>query len=50
MRFHDKRGTAERRIKEGKQGVEMTRPSGRRLQSIKVRLWLSVIAYGLGNL
>ena len=50
VRFYNKRGTAEQWIKEGKQAVKMTRLSCRRLRSNEVRLWLSVIAYNLGNL
>ena len=50
VRFYNKRGTAEQWIKEGKQAVNMTRLSCRRLRSNEVRLWLSVIAYNLGNL
>ena len=37
-------------IKEGKQVVKMTRLSCLRFRSNEVRLWLSVIAYNLGNL
>ena len=47
---HHKRGTAEQWIKEGKQAVKMTRLSCHRFQANEVRLWLSVIAYNLGNL
>jgi hypothetical protein len=36
-------------IKEGKQAVKMTRLSCHRFRSNEVRLWLSVIAYNLGN-
>jgi len=50
VRFYNKRGTAEQWIKEGKQAVKMTRLSCHRFRSIEVRLWLSVIAYNLGNL
>ena len=50
VHFYNKRGTAERWIKEGKQAVKMTRLSCQRLRSNEVRLWLSVIAYNLGNL
>jgi hypothetical protein len=49
-RFHNKRGTAEQGIKEGKQAVNMTRLSCHQLRSNEARLWLSVIAYNLGNL
>jgi hypothetical protein len=37
-------------IKEGKQAVKMTRLSCHRFRSNEVRLWLSAIAYNLGNL
>jgi len=50
VRFYNKRGTAEQWIKEGKQAVKMTRLSCYRFRSNEVRLWLSVIAYKLGNL
>jgi hypothetical protein len=52
VRFYNKRGTAEvaaATIKEGKQAVKMTRLSCHRFRSNEVRLWLSVIAYNLGN-
>src|SRR3981081_2458862 len=42
--------TAEQWIKEGKQAVKMTRLSCHRFRCNEVRLWLSVIAYNLGNL
>jgi len=50
VRFYHKRGTAEQWIKEGKQAVKMTRLSCHRFRSNEVRLWLSIIAYNLGNL
>jgi hypothetical protein len=50
VRFYNKRGTAEQWIEEGKQAVKMTRLSCHRFRSNEVRLWLSVIAYNLGNL
>jgi hypothetical protein len=50
VRFYNKRGTAEQWIKEGKQAMKMTRLSCHRFRSNEVRLWLSVIAYSLGNL
>ena len=50
VRFYNKRGTAEQWIKEGKQAVKMTRLRGHRFRSNEVRLWLSLIAYNLGNL
>ena len=50
VRFYNKRGTAEQWIKEGKQAVKMTRLSRHRFRSNEVPLWLSLIAYNLGNL
>jgi hypothetical protein len=50
VRFYNQRGTAEQWIKEGKQAVKMTRLSCHRFRSNEVRLWLSVIAYNLGNM
>jgi hypothetical protein len=50
VRFYNKRGTAEKWIKEGKQAVKMTRLSCHRFRSNEVRLWLILIAYNLGNL
>jgi hypothetical protein len=50
VRFYNTRGTAEQWIKEGKQAVKMTRLSCHRFRSNEVRLWLSLIAYNLGNL
>jgi hypothetical protein len=44
------RGTAEQWIKEGKQAVKLTRLSCHRFRANEVRLWLSLIAYNLGNL
>ena len=41
---------AEQGIKEGKQAAAMTRLSCHRFRSNEVRLWLSLIAYNLGNL
>jgi hypothetical protein len=40
---------AERWIKEDKQAVKMTRLSCHRFSANAARLWLSVIAYDLGN-
>ena len=37
-------------IKEGKQTVKITRLSCHHFRSNEVRLWLSVLAYNLGNL
>ena len=48
--FRLKRGKAERWIKEGKQAVKMTRLSCHRFRGNQVRLWLSILAYNLGNL
>src|SRR5208283_1255390 len=45
VRFYNKRGTAERWIKEGKQAVKMTRLSCHRFRSNEVRLALSLLAY-----
>jgi hypothetical protein len=50
VRFYNKRRTAEQWIKEGKQAVKMTRLSCHRFRSNEVRLWLSLLAYNLGNL
>ena len=50
VRFYNKRGTAEQWIKEGKQAVKMTRLSCHRFRANEVRLWLSLMAYNLGNL
>jgi Transposase DDE domain group 1 len=50
VRFYNKRGTAEQWIREGKQAVKMTRLSCHRFRANEVRLWLTVIAYTLGNL
>ena len=50
VRFYNQRGTAEQWIKKGRQAVKMTRLSCHRFRSNEVRLWLSAIAYNLGNL
>jgi Transposase DDE domain group 1 len=50
MRFYSTRGTAEQWIREGKRGVKMSRLSCHGFRSNEVRLWLSLIAYNLGNL
>ena len=50
VRFYNKRGMAEQWIKESKQAVAMTRLSCHRFRANEVRLWLSLIAYNLGNL
>ena len=44
-RFYNKRGTAEQRIKEGKQAVKITLLSCHWFWSNEARLWLSVIAW-----
>ena len=50
VRFYNKRWRAEQWIKEGKQAVKMTRLSCHRFRSNEVRLWLTILAYHLGNL
>lgn len=50
VRFYNKRGAAEQWIKEGEQALKMARFSCHRFQSNEVRLWLTIIAYNLGNL
>ena len=50
VHFYNQPGKAEQWIKEGKQAVKMTRLSCHRFRGNEVRLWLSVIAYNLGNL
>jgi hypothetical protein len=50
VRFYHKRGTAEQWIRAGKEAVKLTRLSCHRFRANEVRLWLSVIAYNLGNL
>jgi hypothetical protein len=50
VRFYNKRGTAEQWIKEGKQVAAMTPLSCHRFRANEARLWLSVLAYNLGNL
>jgi hypothetical protein len=47
VRFYNKHETSKQWIKEGKQ---LARLSCHRFRSNEVRLWLSVIAYNLGNL
>jgi hypothetical protein len=49
-RFYNQRGTAEQRIKEGKEITHWTRLSCHRFRANEVRLLLGVIAYNLGNL
>lgn len=48
-RFCNQRGRAEQRIQKGKQAVKMTRLSCHHFRSNEVHLWLSVMAYNLGN-
>src|SRR6202140_986086 len=50
VRFYNKRGTAEQWIKGGKEAGKETRLSCHHFRSNEVRLWLSVLAYNLGNL
>jgi len=50
VRFCNRQGTAEQWIREGKQAVKMTGLSCHRFRPNEVRLWLSVIAYNLGDL
>jgi len=50
VHLYNKRGMAEQWIKESKQAVALTRLSCHRFRANEVRLWLSVIAYNLGNL
>ncbi len=50
VRCYNKRGTAEQWIKGGKQAVKMTRLSCHKFRSNAVRLWLTILAYNLGNL
>jgi len=50
VRFCNQRGTPTQWIKEGKLAVNWTRLPCQRFQGNEVRLWLSVIAYDLGNL
>ncbi len=49
-RLYNKRGTAEQWIKASKEAVKLGRLSCHRFRANEVRLWLSVIAYNLGNL
>ena len=50
VRFYNERGMAEQRIKVDKQAVKMTRLNRHRFRSNQLRLWLSILAYDLGNL
>ena len=49
VNFYNGRGTAEQWIKEGKYALNWTRLSCKRFVSNRVRLWLFVLAYNLGN-
>jgi len=49
VRFYNKRGTCEQRIKEGKNALTWTRLSCAKYVSNRVRLALFVLAYNLGN-
>jgi len=49
VHFYNGRGTAEQWIKEGKYALNWTRLSCKRFVSNRVRLWLFVLAYNLGN-
>ena len=46
VRFHNKRGTAEQSIKEGKHALKMTRLSCHRFRGNEVRLWVSAVRQG----
>ena len=50
VRFHNKCGTAEQWIKEGKQATHWTRLSCHRFRANEVRPQLAVLAYNLNNL
>ena len=47
--FHNKRGTCEHYIKEGKGAIKRTRRSWRSFAANAVRLQLHALAYNLGN-
>lgn len=47
--FYNQRGTAEQRIKEGKNAIQWTRLSCRKFAHNAVRLQLHALAYNLGN-
>ena len=49
IEFYNGRGTAERRIKEGKNALKWTRLSCRRFKDNQVRLQLFALAYNLAN-
>ena len=48
IRFYNQRGTAEQRIKEGKQAINWTRLSCKGMAQNEVRLQLHALAYNLG--
>ncbi len=50
VRFYTRRSTIEQWIKEGKLAANWTRFFCHRFRGNEVRLWLTVIAYNLGNL
>jgi len=47
--FYNKRGTAERWMKEGKNAIKWTRPSCRAFRNNAVRLQLHGLVYNLAN-
>jgi Transposase DDE domain group 1 len=49
VKFYNGRGTAEQRIKEGKNALKWTRLSCRRFKGNQVRLQLFALAYNLAN-
>jgi Transposase DDE domain group 1 len=49
VKFYNARGTAEQRIKEGKNALKWTRLSCRRFKDNQARLQLFALAYNLGN-
>jgi hypothetical protein len=49
VRFYNRRGTAEQRIKEGKNAVKWTKLSCRRFKDNAARLQLFALAYNLAN-
>jgi hypothetical protein len=50
VHFYNKRGTAERWIKEGKKAMKMTWLICDHFRSNEVRIWPSPLAYNLGSL
>ncbi len=49
MAFYNQRGKAETYIKEGKNAINWTRLSWRKLRNNEVRLQLHALAYNLAN-